>query len=276
MLIFFSVTLNVSGQNLKGTVFDQETKLPISYVTIGILNKKGGTYADNDGRFQYKPICYDKTDSLRFSCIGYKPITFSLVELNEKSATKDLEIYLDKKDTGIKEVVVFSHKYKIIGLGNELSNRHIGISASEERESGIVLKNNKKLYLNNVSFKLAHMSKEPDSLLIRLNFYNIKNEIPTDLLLDKPIYFMLSKELKKDQFTLEIEKFGVVVTSDFAATIEVIKKFGEGSIGFAGWFTGSPTIFKDGKQGKWNNPADIKKKKRKIYQSMIVGAKMEK
>jgi hypothetical protein len=96
------------------------------------------------------------------------------------------------------------------------------------------------------------------------------------LIISEPIYFMLLKELKHESVTLDISKYGIHIESDFAATIEIIKKYRSGSVCFAGWISGNPTIKKFGKQGKWGFPVDDKRKKIKIYQSLVISASSEK
>ena len=273
ILIF---NLSASCQDLKGIVIDQQTMLPISYVSIGIINKPGGCYADNFGKFQFNLSSFGINDSLRLSCIGYKPITYSLNTLIKSYDKKELKVYMNQEIISLKEVSIIQHKYKKRDFGNKFSNRHICISASEEVESGIIVKNAQKIFLNKVSLKLSsNCTPSPDSVLMRINIYNLKNDLPYDLVNTKPIYFLWSKKMDNDKIAIDIEKYGIIVKDDFAATIEIIKKYGNGSLSYAGWISGVPTIYKYGKQGKWSNPKAIESSSRKIYQSMIISVKIE-
>jgi hypothetical protein len=276
-LIFIFIIISASGQSLNGLVLERETELPISYVSIGIINKPGGTYSDTDGMFHFKQAEFDRTDSLKFSCIGYKSVSFSLTELIEKYGNESLKIYMEKEVFKLKGVDIFPHEYKVSEIGNKISNRHICICGSNDVEGGIVIRNRKKIFLDKLTFKLSsECSLMPDSVLFRFNIYTINNDLPAELILVEPIYFRLSKELSNDKITVDLEKYRIAVTGDFAATIEIIKSYGTGKICFAGWITGSPTVFKYGKQGKWAYPADDKKTKVKIYQSMVLTARIEK
>lgn len=277
LILFFIYLLSASAQDLNGIVLEQETDIPVSYVSIGIINKTGGTYSDNEGNFHFEQADYNKNDSLRFSCIGYKSVTFSLRYLIEEYGEKNMKIYMEKELFRLNGVDIFPHEYRVKEIGNKLSNRHICICGSNDVESGIVIRNTKKLFLDKLTFKLSlEFTQMPDSILLRFNIYNVKNDLPSDLILVEPIYILLTKEIKNDEINLELEKYRIVVSNDFAATIEIIKMYGEGKICYAGWISGNPTIFKYGKQGKWTYPVDDKKQKLKIYQSIYLGVRIEK
>jgi hypothetical protein len=276
LVLFFFNLLPTSAQDLKGIVLEKGTDRPVSYVSIGIINKTGGTYSDQVGNFHFAQSDYDKNDSLRFSCIGYKSVTFSLIDLIKEYGEKNMKVYLEKEVFRLKGVNIFPAEYKEKVIGNKLSNRHICICAVDDVEGGIVIRNEKKIFLDNLTFKLtSEGSPLPDSVLIRLNIYTVENDLPAKTILEKPIYFFLTKELKDYEITVDLEKYRIVVTSDFAATIEIIKSFGSGKLCFAGWISGNPTVFKYGKQGKWAYPVDDKKTKLKIYQSMYLGVRVE-
>lgn len=264
----------IFSQAIIGIVLDKESGQPISYASIGLIGKNGGVYADYDGRFNFNISDYDKSDSLRFSCVGYTSIAYSISQLMNIT---DFKVFLDKKVTELKEVFVIPHKYKTVELGNKISNKHICICGYNDYESGIVINNHNRIFLDKLTFKISSdCSVIPDSILIRVNIYDTKNEFPNKLLIDKPMYFMVSKELKDFIVSLNLLNYRIMVNSDFAVTIEVIKKFGNGYICFAGWISGKQTISKSGKQGVWRIPTDNKKKKLKIFQSMIIKARIEK
>jgi hypothetical protein len=268
---------NSIGQNLAGVVFEQGTGSPVSYVSIGIINKSGGTYSDVDGKFQFMQNDFDKADSLRFSCIGYKPVTIPMSELLGKSDENEFEVFMEKEIFHLKGVEIYPKEYTSKEIGNKISNQHICICGSNDVEGGIIIRNKKKLFLDKLTFRLSsECTQMPDSVLLRVNFYNTSNDLPSDILLTEPIYLVLTKEIKTDQVIVDIEKYRIAVDGDFAATIEIIKIYGTGKICFAGWISGYPTVLKYGKQGRWAFPADDKRNRLKIYQSIVVSARSEK
>jgi len=94
-------------------------------------------------------------------------------------------------------------------------------------------------------------------------------------MLHQAIIVLLSKELKNEEIKIDIAKYKVAVEGEFAATVEILKEYGNGRLCFAGWVTGNPTINKYGKQGKWAYPADDKREKLKIYQALTVSGRVE-
>ncbi len=276
LLIFFIALLPNYAQNLNGIVLEQETDNPVSYASIGIINKNGGTYSDIDGKFHFVQTDYERSDSLRFSCIGYKSVTYSLSDLIEKYGNSSMRVSMEKQAFRLKGVDIIPHEYKVQEIGNKLSCRQISICARNDKETGIVIRNHKTLFLTKLTFKLIMLPAMPDSVLMRFNIYNLKNDLPSELILEKPVYILLSKELADDKITIDLEKYGIVVNGDFAATIEIIKLYGAEKICFAGWISGNPTVFKYGKQGKWTYPVDDKKTKLKIYQSMYLSVRIKK
>lgn len=269
--------LSLSGQILQGVVLDKDTEIPISYVSIGIINKEGGTYSDPEGKFQFTLTAYDKNDSLRFSCIGYKSVTFRLSEHIERYGEKSQEVFLEKESIRLQGVEVFPRDYREKEIGNKISNRHICICGFQDREGGILIRNKKTLLLDKLTFNLSSdCSQIPDSVLFRVNIYSLNNDLPSELILTEPVYFMLRKGMQKDKITIDLEKYRIAVHDDFAATLEIINTFGKGKICYAGWISGNPTFFKYGKQGKWAYPVDDKKQKLKIFMSMVFSTRIEK
>jgi hypothetical protein len=78
-LVFFSLQVSIlaSGQ-VSRTVVDSETKLPIPYATIKVLNKPRGVIASETGTFV---LSIDPTDSILFSSVGYDSRTITAHDL---------------------------------------------------------------------------------------------------------------------------------------------------------------------------------------------------
>jgi hypothetical protein len=197
-------------------------------------------------------------------------------EFKEKYIQKELKVLMVKEIIRLSGVSIFPNEFKKKILGNKISNRHICICGSNDMESGIIIKNRDKLYLDKISFSFSSdCSKMPDSALIRINIYNTNQNLPSELVLHEPIIVLLSKELYDEKINVDIRKYNISVEGEFAATIEMLMEYGNGRLCFAGWVTGNPTIYKYGKQGKWAYPADDKREKLKIYQALTVTGRVE-
>jgi hypothetical protein len=56
-------------------------KSPVEYVNIGIVNKNIGTISNNNGEFVLAIPAEFENDSVRFSMVGYVPLTLSVADL---------------------------------------------------------------------------------------------------------------------------------------------------------------------------------------------------
>lgn len=193
-LIFFSLT--VFGQKLSGIIVDAESKIPISYATIINLKSMHGLYSTENGKFE---ITINKGDSLRISCIGYKPVTISGI-LNKKY---DLDtVFLNPESKNMSEVIITSinwneYKEKKIGYSGIKSIWHIGGLTGFEYAAYIP--NDKKLsgaYICNLLYKIV--KKRTDTVVVRLHLYSVNTGgTPGNELLDSNYFVLLTGKMDK-------------------------------------------------------------------------------
>ena len=285
--ILFSAVLSLLGlalnsQTIKGLVLNKDGKKPIPYVSIGIINTPMGTYANVDGQFEMTLAEYQDADSLRFSCIGYESVTYNIIEFLELYNTGLDTIFLSKKVTELEEVVVQSKRNRSKKVGNKTSTNQMILGLVSEIERGIIIENDTELFLKSVSFKLTMANGiAPDSAIFRFNIYNLKDGLPSNNVLIQPIYFHLKSDQFEGENEFELSEFNITISEDFAATFELINKFGGNQIYFAGWFTGNRSISKMGIQGTWlddrgDKHATYDHGGRKIYQSLEIEVLFEK
>jgi hypothetical protein len=75
LLAFLSVPSAVWAQfEIKGRVTEERSEVPLAFVTIAVNDDRQGTYTDIDGKFTVRSA--EPIRSLRFSYVGYKPLTF--------------------------------------------------------------------------------------------------------------------------------------------------------------------------------------------------------
>jgi hypothetical protein len=104
IVLFFLTIESIFAQHyLNGVVFDDKTKQPIPFVSIGIVGKNVGTLSDEYGVFNIKLFENQKKDSIKLSTIGYKAQVFLVSDF-----VKDLNktIYLESLPTKLAEVIV--------------------------------------------------------------------------------------------------------------------------------------------------------------------------
>ena len=260
------------GQKVEGKVIDEENKQPVSFVTIGVVNKSGGTYSDEKGNYSLDLSGYQHSDTLKFSCIGYKPEIITVEEMVNKYKNLLCIISLKVNHIQLSEVVVKPKNFKTKVLGNKISSKYIGVT--NIYESGIIISNNKILRLSDASFKLR-IPSTLDSVVLQFNVYDVKNNLPNENILKKPVNIHLRKDQLVGNVSFDLEKYNIIVENDFFISLDMVKKYGKGMLSFAGWLTGFPTYYRNGKQGTWIIPrAD--RNGMKIYQRLNVTVQYEK
>lgn len=264
------------SQELSGKVLNSENNEPIVYASIGIINKPYGTYSDENGHFKLSLKDYSEVDSIRVSCIGYKTVCYGIHDFIEYFKNGQNNISLEELVTSIKEITILGNGYKTETIGNTWSTQQLLIGFFGEREKGIIIKNDKKLFLKEVAFKLTMAGgRVPDSAVFRFNIYNLKNDLPYENILTEPIYFHLNEDQFYGTNEFDLSKYNISVDGDFAATFELIKQYRGSRIYFASWFSGNQSVWRIGNQGSWQNIVTDKNAK-KMYQSLKLKVSYEK
>ncbi|UPT66351.1 MAG: carboxypeptidase-like regulatory domain-containing protein [Sphingobacteriales bacterium JAD_PAG50586_3] len=94
-------------------VIDATTKKAIPFVNIGVLHKGIGTVSDEQGNFTIDLTGAIITDTVKFSCIGYDDLIFSVEQLKMRT----LPVPLRQKETILSTVVIKPKFYKSLKLG---------------------------------------------------------------------------------------------------------------------------------------------------------------
>jgi len=281
--IFLLLNFNLNAQTIKGIVLDKDSKKPIPYVSIGIINTPQGTYAYTDGQFEMEIVEFKNDDSLRFSCIGYSPVTYSVTEFLDLYQAGIETVFLTEKIIKLEEVVVQSRRNRAKKVGNKTSTKQMILGLVNKIERGIIIETDDELFLKSVSFKLTmDGGTAPDSAVFRFNIYNLKDDgLPNENVLSQPIYFYLVGDQFEGKNKFDISKYNITISEDFAATFELVEKSGGNRIYFTGWFTGKRSISKWGTQGIWEDDRADKNRENdhggiKMYQSLEIEVLYEK
>jgi hypothetical protein len=250
--ILFLFSINLNAQTIKGVVLDKNSNKPIPFVSIGIINTAQGVYAYTDGRFEMTITDFIDSDSLRFSCIGYEPVTYSVIEFLDLYQAGIETVFLTEKIIKLEEVIIKSKRNHSKDIGNKISKIHGIHGFITNLERGLIIENKEDLFFKSVIVNLTmHDGIAPDSAVFRMNIYTLKNGLPYENILYQPIYFYL----KNDQFEgineFDISKYNITISDDFAVTFELVKKIGGSQIYFTGRRNGNKTVWKRGIQGKW-------------------------
>jgi hypothetical protein len=221
-----NTTPGVPGKDIQfhGAVMAQDSKQPLVYASIGVLNKPSGTVSDSLGHFNLIIGNEYLEDTLQVSMIGYYPIKQSIRDLIK--ANGPIMINLIKKVIQLREVVVSNQFQHTLIVGRQSSGKlfQASIIPKGEKEpvigaeSGLrietkhypALLDNFNFYLSGNNFKYVKF---------RLNIYSLKNNLPDTLLFNNEILVSL-KDFKTGWTQIDLTPYQMVVNSDFAVTLQ--------------------------------------------------------
>lgn len=237
---------------VNGTLKDSETGQPISYVNIGIVKKNKGTVSDENGEFTLEIPTEMENDTIRLSSLGYKPKKMlASVFIDNIKANPIIELI--PHTTELEEVVVSSKKLKEKVVGNKTkSGKFRGgfRNATLGHEVGVKIRiKDSPTYVK--KFHANVTSNTDTNMKYRMNFYNVKNGLPNEKIVKENIIFPIN--VKEGEFTLNLEKYNIVVEEDFYCTIELIEnQKSEDEMFFSAGFLGKKMAFRLTSQGEWD------------------------
>jgi hypothetical protein len=216
---------------IQGKVIDSVTNTGLSYVNIGIANKGVGTVSDKDGIFKLKlNEKITSNDTILFSFIGYETKKVLVSSLRNKNAT----LLLEPKTTLLSEVVIKPKKSKLKKIGR--SSAGLGLMSMDfysyyekdiddrlSKEMGMKLELGKDCRIKDLNFHIK--ANQFKSLKFRVNFYKIKNGLPSELIVNKNIIFEV-KDCFLGWFKVDLEPYNICFekeTKDIAVTIQWIE-----------------------------------------------------
>ena len=265
--VFISVIVHSQEKTITGKVWNFENNEPLAYVNIGIKDKTVGTVSNNNGLF--KLSLNDKVsskDTIVFSYIGFKTEKYLVSELNKIKKP----ILLQPKNTELDEVVVSSKKIKLKSKKIGRTSKGLGLMHSNfysyyekdvddrlSKERGMKFKMRRNCHIKDLNFNIT--SNDFKSLKFRVNFYEIKDGLPTDLIVQKNIVFEI-KDNFLGWFTVDLEPYEIFLNKeieDVAVTIQWLEsvKANEKSKYFAISTASSPThtaYFREKTMDSWN------------------------
>ncbi len=189
--ILFLLSLTSFSQNLaKGIIRNSENHKIIPYVNIGISKKNIGTISNEEGKFELEIPLDLENDTITFSSIGYKsksiPVKLLLTNLKLRPFIELLPEIIELKEVVVKNKAL---KEKIIGnkskskakrFSNAQLGEEIGIKIEIKSSPTYIKKFHTNIVLN-----------EGQGMKFRMNFYNIKNELPNKKIVKDNIIFKI-------------------------------------------------------------------------------------
>lgn len=195
LIAFFSVNANAQNVTIKGTVIDRETKLAISYTSIGVKNKAFGTVADSLGNFNliFSQSSLSDLDTVVFGRIGYISARKTLKELKGDG----LVIELVPSPINILETInIIGQRGKIVEYGKTPASMYLTPRAYASvprnsdvkgREQATILDVDGNIALKEINFLLVRNNYT--KVGYRINFYTVNNDRPDKLLSTKDVIY---------------------------------------------------------------------------------------
>ncbi len=254
ILIFLSISNfgYSQGKTISGEVQNFENNEPLAYVNIGIANKTVGTVSSKNGLF--KLSLNDKVtskDTVLFSFIGFRTERYLVSELYNLDT-----ILLQPENTPLDEVVLSLKKIKLKPKKIGRSSKGLGLTHANfysyyekdvddrlSKERGMKFNMKRNCHIKDLNFNIT--GNDFKSLKFRVNFYNVKNGLPKDLIVQENIVFEI-KDNFLGWFKVDLEPFEInfrEAVGEVAVTIQWLEsvKVNEKSKYFSISTASSPT-----------------------------------
>jgi hypothetical protein len=221
LLILFQTYLQ--AQVIEGKLLDSKTKLPLEYVSIGVIDTPYGTLSDKQGHFSLK---INKLDSgtVRISLIGYKSQIFAVSDL----INKNNEILLKEEILDLPEVVIKTH-YKKRKIGAKRAKMFSGWSGwggkhnRKGYEIGVALDLGAD-YVELVDLNVLLKRQSFDKSVYRLHIRRMQDSHVAEELLIENIILSISNE--SGWAKLNLEPYGIILKGKIGITLEWVDVMG--------------------------------------------------
>lgn len=221
LVILFFIGQLTAQETIEGVVIDELSKEPIPYVNVGIVNQAKGTVSDLSGNFKLTTNSTAKEISL--SSIGYESINIGISDFKD---TKVIVLSPKKYDLETVEITASAFEQEEVMIGVRNKTRGMSISFGSPQlgaEIGAVLGIKKTTYVKSANFVLNHA--KGDSLLFRMNIYDFsEGKIGENLLTEN---ILIQEKQKKGTITVDLEPYGIVLTSNVLLSLEWLRDFDE-------------------------------------------------
>ncbi len=255
-LILF-ICSSALAQNISGKIINANDKQELPYINIGIVGKGIGTVCDMNGKFTINLPDSVSSQTLKFSCIGYKSQSFIVRDFIKKLNNNNIIISLEPNTFTLSQVVIKPKilKTKVLGNKNNNNSAMAGFKSTElGSEMGTIMKIKKALtHIENVNFNIAR--NDITDLKFRVNIYSMKNGQPDSILLKEPIYVTTS--IKSGTLSIDMKKYNIWVDTDYIVSLEWIEDYGPNKLYFCVGLMDSNSLWRKTSQDKWQKATPV-------------------
>jgi hypothetical protein len=227
-LTFLFILCSSFGQiTISGKLLAKETKEPIPYANIGIVNSNVGTISNQDGSFAILIPSQHIEDSLTLSALGFGR---KKIAVNHFSSSQVVTVFLDEKPTVLDEMLIIEkkEKNKIYEVGNgsvnggvletdtTYSGRSIALLIDKAKEGDIQF----PIYIQKASLRIYRNNLSSFKFRVRLNGMDSITGGPGTDLLEKSI--VVESSMKNGWLEFDLSQLKQVVYKPFFLTFEQI------------------------------------------------------
>lgn len=252
-LFIFSIN-NAFSQIYSGIIKDASTDQPLAFVNIGIPKKNIGTVSQFDGTFHLNFSEENMTDTLRISMIGYKTQLIPVTKFISDFIQLNKAIILEPDIKELSEVIIRPRNMKEVVLGNDYNSPNVSAGFLTDdlgSELGTVmkLKDGKTYYLKSCGFNFARVNY--DSIIFRVNIYDLDDGLPGELLISLPIYITVYRDQKNA--VVDLYPYDIKVDDDFVLSLEWLQDLPDKTkaVMFCAGFFGHKVVFRQTSQADW-------------------------
>ena len=224
--LLFSQNVSKEDISVKGKIIQQDNNQPLSYVSIGVLNKSLGTLTDTLGNFSFQISQENLADTLQISIVGYFSKKIAVKDFIE---SKENIIRLNIKITKLAEVVVTNNKTSTETIGRLGSGKFIQVSIhnkkSVEETIGSEMGMRYKTKHTNATLKDFNFYVSANNfnyIKYRINVYSVKDNMPDTLICNRQI-FMTEDNFKTGWTEVNLERYNIKVNQDFIVTVQWVE-----------------------------------------------------
>jgi hypothetical protein len=250
-ILFPFLTLQTYSQTIEmnGIVIDSETKNPIEFVNIGILNKNKGTISNLNGEFNLSVSKELSNDSLTLSHVSYYTIKIPIKNF------KDQTISLEPKTNELSEVIISNRKKRNRKIGVKSYNPLLWLGAISEDMD--IIENAQRINIPDKSVKVKYVNIylrrgfKSDSSFVRINFYKNVDNRPDEKIVFENI--VQKKKIEPGWLQIDLTKQNVYLEEDFFVGVEFIPDFkNKLEVYIGAILTKGKGYSRRNSQGEWN------------------------
>lgn len=212
------------GQAISGRVVDESTGEALDYVNIRVVNRNIGTVSSRNGEFLLHISNVSKSDTVRFTYIGYKTVSQSV---DSFYPTTQQIIRLKPEPHVLDEVVVIARSATQI-LGNpQVDRRYTGwgdFQSLRGRIRGLLIEGAEcPVKVKSVSFRINH--NEWDSVAFRINMFEVEGNMPRKSLLKENLFVTTDK--KHTWIKVDLNDMNIAICRRAVVTVEWVDAWGD-------------------------------------------------